>query len=103
MRLLIVSAMLFCSSQTVSAQSICRIYEYAELKDMPRDKLISMFCEYDARRRARIQTAANSVQRGDTGGASRDMDDANRCSREQGRMERILQSQHSTPKPLCAK
>ena len=103
MRLLIVWAMLPCSSGTVSAQSICRIYEYAELKDMPRDKLINMFCEYDTRRRARIQTAANSVQRGNTGGAARDMDDANRCSQEQDRLEQILQSQHSTPKPLCAK
>ena len=85
-------------STTTWAQSMCRAYEYAELKDMPQEKLSEMYCHYKDGVRVMINLAVSEIESGRVGSSQRANHEAIRCSQEQGRIERLLPA-----KPVCAK
>jgi hypothetical protein len=82
-------------------QTTCRAYEYAELKDIPKQQLTKLYCEYyDSM--VRLTDIAIAYGTG-TRGRSQALDSGLRCGEELERIERILRTQHTTPKPECKK
>lgn len=84
------------------AQSICRIYEYAELKDMPAETLKTKYCDYDRAMSAMLTAAVKELQAGRSGSSQMAQSDAIRCSQEADRIARVLQSKNEA-KPICTR
>ena len=95
MKILLFVVGLLLSSATL-AQTICRAYEYAELKDMPQTKLSEMYCYYGQSIKVMLDLAIAEIKSGRVGSSQRAENEANRCSQEQDRVERLLST-----KPVC--
>lgn len=90
--------------QAGEAQSICRIYEYAELKDMSQAKLLEMRCEYYSDMVETVNAALDNIKAGRTAASQRDQRDGNRCAQEMTRMENVLESKFGMKEfPKCAR
>lgn len=83
------------------AQSPCRIYEYAELKDMPKERLVEMSCEYYRIGTEMLSVALNERKSGRQVAAQRSEREMGICSQEMGRIDRILEAQHGIKAPTC--
>ena len=73
--------------------NVCRVLEYAELKDMGRDGMTRLYCDYQRTFNSSEQSARlNMRDLGSTGdrGFRIGIDTMRRCSQEMGRIERIL-------------
>ena len=84
------------------AQSICRSYEYAELKDMPRDGLAQLYCTYRSNMHAMMIASLSNAERGYMRASDRDLGDANRCAQELERIERVLSAQYQLKMTGCS-
>lgn len=94
--------LLLMASGTASAQS-CRVYEYAELRDMRRDRLEQMFCDYGSDARALLASSLTEVRAGRLNASRISQGDANRCAQESERIERVLDNVHGAKRPQCAR
>lgn len=83
-------------------QSICRIYEYAELKDMPTETLKTKYCDYDRAMSAMLTAALKELQAGRSGSSQMAQSEAIRCSQEADRIARVLGTKNEA-KPICTR
>lgn len=102
MRTIAVAAMTLLASTSIAhAQSLCRIYEYAELKDMPKELLAEKSCEYYRISVQMIDAAIVEMKSGRQAAAQRSQREIAICSQEMERMDRLLESQHGLKPPVC--
>jgi hypothetical protein len=97
---LLLLSMIVCS--TAHAQSICRVYEYAELRDMQREKLEAMSCEYLDSMYVMNKVALDEINAGHIVASQRASRDSNRCAQELERIDSAL-AQFKVKAPVCKK
>lgn len=88
------------------AKAACEPYEYAELKDMPKEVLNTMFCKYEADALAFQDEAVNIMRKGirsQSDSALQYLYMSNRCLRETERILRIFVAQRSVKSLRCPK
>jgi hypothetical protein len=83
------------------AQSICRVYEYAELRDMRREKLEQLYCDYRSDMQGMITVALADANAGHQAASRADQRAAERCAQEMERIERVLDSKFAAKAPKC--
>ena len=90
------------SPALAQGQAICRVYEYAELRDYSQDKLLAMRCQYYSNFALLTDSALSNLRAHRTGAAMRDQSDGSRCTQEMKRMDNILQTKYGmTDLPKC--
>jgi hypothetical protein len=106
----------FAQSPASSADDACKKTEYAELKDSPKNRLLSTFCRYEAFRDIEAKAfddfealAKKYGNDGDVDMARRALDSANKhrlqsaqCSDEATRVARALESVYHISRPTQA-
>ena len=102
-RQIVIGALAVGAAFNASAQSICRIFEYAELRDMKRERLEAMYCQYIEDMGTMIKIALDQMRNGNTLASHQSSAASERCAQEADRIENILESKFSTPKPVCRK
>ena len=100
----IVSASLSVQAQQPQS-NICRVLEYAELKDMGREGMARLYCQYKRAHESAEQQASSTTRDLKSSNFESNqrlfrfhMDTMQRCSQEMGRIERIL----GKPEPDCS-
>lgn len=100
MKTTLLAAALIISFGTASAQGACEAFEYAELKDMPKELLITKYCNYRSDTYAWINEASKTAS---IKVANRYMAISRQCSREWDRVERMLDARFEIEQPICPK
>ncbi len=96
-------AILAMVASPVFAQSICRTFEYAELRDMRREKLEQLYCDYRSDMYSMLDVALIEMKAGHTISSQRAQADSSRCAGELERIERLLDSKFGAKAPQCPK
>lgn len=103
MKMTLLAVILISSLGAASAQAACEAFEYAELKDMSKELLITKFCDYRSDTYAWINEASVASKTVGMTVANRYMAISNRCSHEWDRVERILDQKFQIKQPSCTK
>lgn len=88
------------------AQAACEPYEYAELKDMRKEVLNTMFCKYEADVKAFQDEAVNILlkdPKSQSGSFEQYLFMGRRCLREMEKIIRIFAAQRSVKSLQCPK
>lgn len=99
-RLFLVVALVSISAPA-PAQSFCRVYEYAELRDWSADQLKQTRCAYYKSMTDLIELALIEIKAGRSGSSQAAQNDAHRCTQEMDRMEKILLSKYNQQPQKC--
>lgn len=83
------------------AQSVCRVYEYAEMRDWSAEVLRERYCDYYRAMHRSLDIALLEGRAGRSGAANRATNDSSRCSQEMDRMKNILESKYRESRPTC--
>lgn len=84
---------------TANASGSCEKLEYAELKDTPKEELISRYCRYGKFTGIASDTSRKMYAIGASREGEQYSNDAIECLDEMGKIARILKNQHQTQPP----
>lgn len=98
-----ITVVILTASPLVAAQGVCRSYEYAELRDMKRERLEQLYCDYHSAMYSMLGVSLAEIKAGHTVASARADATSNRCAQELDRIERVLDSKFSAKPPQCPK